>query len=102
MSVWAVACSRRDAHAHDCLKQLFSSGPLRGIIIVRLFLQANCKMKVIGIVLVLCLAGAMSQTMAPTQLECFLANDVEIDQLGDGCLAMMTSFLPVSHTALHS
>ncbi len=56
-------------------------------------------MKVIGIVLVLCLAGAMGQTttapttMAPTQFDCLLANAVEIGQLGDGCLAMITSAL---------
>ncbi len=36
---------------------------------------------------VLCLAGAMGQTtMAPTQLECFVANAEAIGQLGDGCL----------------
>ncbi len=60
-------------------------------------------MKVIGIVLVLCLAGAMGQTtMAPTQFDCLLANAVEIGQLGNGCFTMITSLLPVSHTALHS
>ncbi len=59
-------------------------------------------MKVIGIVLVLCLVGAMGQTMAPTQFDCFLANAAEIGQLGNGCLAMITSLIPVSHTALHS
>ena len=60
-------------------------------------------MKVIGIVLVLCLAGAMGQTtMAPTQYDCLLANVAEIGQLGNGCLAKITSSIPVSHTALHS
>ncbi len=61
-------------------------------------------MKVIGIVLVLCLAGAMGQTtVALTQVQCVLANIVEISQLGNGCLNM-TSFIPgpVSRTVLHS
>ncbi len=57
-------------------------------------------MKVIGIVLVLCLAGAMSQTMAPTQLECYMANQDEIRQLGDDCFNLTIPVIPtVSHTA---
>ncbi len=59
-------------------------------------------MKVIGIVLVLCLAGAMGQTtMAPIQFDCFQANAAEIGQLGNGCFTMIASLIPVSHTALH-
>ena len=58
-------------------------------------------MKVIGIVLVLCLAGAMSQTMAPTQLDCYMANQDEIrHQLGDDCFNLTNTVIPtVSHTA---
>ncbi len=63
-------------------------------------------MKVIGIVLVLCLAGAMGQTnVAPTRIqgECFAANAMAIIQLGDGCFEMFNASLPVpsvSHTAV--
>ncbi len=59
-------------------------------------------MKVIGILLVLCLlAGAMSQTMAPTQLDCYMTNRDEIrHQLGDDCFNLTNTVIPtVSHTA---
>ncbi len=56
-------------------------------------------MKVIGIVLVLCLAGAMGQTTeAPSQLSCYLNNIFDPD-FPTACEQEFSNSIPVSHTA---
>ncbi len=81
------------------IEQLFNSD-LCAVNQFRVFYkQINCKMKVIGIVLVMCVACAMGQNL--TEKECYEANAVEISELGDGCVDnLLGSNLPsVSHTA---
>ena len=56
-------------------------------------------MKVIGIVLVLCLAGAMGQTTeAPSQFNCYLDSIFDPD-FPAACAQEFSNSLPVSHTA---